>query len=195
MTIAINKMGTIRFYDSAVTPYYLELAFSAGDLAAPLGFGRPEERLMLDRGVMDANAHYIPGPDMPIMEMYALTFSAFIQDTTNFQYFEELLKALNDSTQTVNSNTWTTTKGDTQRDGSNANPAFFDTNKKACNVELLYSDANITDFGYRWNEVYFPLNESEISEAEDGNKISLNGQIYGTFERITAFTSGTDVTA
>jgi len=184
--IFTNRQGKLRLYDGTATPYYLEIDFDKGDFSGPLGQPITEEILMLDRGVMDANAHYIEGGDAPVMEPVDVTFSAWIEDTTITTYLLDWLEG-----NTVNSNTIATTKADSQRDGSNANPAFKDSSKKTSNIEFQLDGA--TNMVFHYNEVFFPLLEQVINEGEDGVSITLKGKWYGTVTRDTAFTSGTAV--
>ena len=195
------KNGRIRFYDSAATPYYLELKLDAGDGSWPTGRGRPEENLVLDRGNINAQMHYIEGMDDPIMEPLPFTLTATIRDDANTGYFLTWLEQAQNgdsaspvqSSATVNGHTLTSTKGDTQNDGANDNPQFADGKKMAFNLEILYDGA--TDILWNLGEVFFPLDEQSITEGEDGVNLALSGQIYGTITRAAAFTAGTDVTA
>jgi len=182
-----NKKGKLRLYDSTATPFYLELDFDKGDFSGPLGQPKTEEKLVLNRGNMDANAHYIEGSDEPIMEPVDVSFSCICEDTTITTYLLDWLEG-----NTVNSNTIVTTKGDSQRNGANANPAFADSDKKCCNVEYRLDGS--TDIVWHYNEVYFPIEECQISEGEEEVTLSLKGKWYGTVTRDTEFTSGTDVT-
>lgn len=185
----------LRLYDGTGTPYYLELDFDLGDFNGPIGAPTPEEILQLNRGKMDSLAHYIKGPDDALMAAVPVTFSVFVRDESQTVNLRNWLRAGQDGgTTQVNSNTITTTKEDTQRDGSNNNPAFADSNKLTSNVEYLITLSG-TDLGLKYAEVFFPLDQQNLSEAEDGITISLNGMCYGTITDITSFTSGTDVEA
>lgn len=189
------RKGKIRLYDSTATPWYLEMDLDVGDFSGPIGSPRTEEILVLNRGSMDANAHYIEGPDDKLMEPVTISFSVMVRDDTQTINILNWLKAGQDAAATqVNSHTLATTKADTQRDGATANPAFADTNKICSNVEYLM-ETGATDLGFKFAEVFFPLDQVQISEAEDGITLALQGQCYGTITRITAFTSGTDVEA
>ncbi len=187
-----NRKGKIRLYDGTGTPFYLEISFDAADLSAPSGRPLVEEIAVLDRGSVDANAHYITGPQDVYMQALEMSFSALVTDLTGFGYLQNWIEILNGDGTTVNSNTIVTTKGTTQNDGSNNNPAFADSNKLACNVEYLLDGAS-ADQGWQFNEVYFP--HPQVSESDEGVSLALAGQIYGTITTITAFTSGTDVAA
>lgn len=188
-----NKKGKLRLYDGTATAFYLSLDFDVGDFSGPIGIPKTEEILVLNRGNADADAHYVEGSDAPVMEPFAITFSAFIANNTQCLYLLDWLEAMQDGggSPAVNSNTLVTTKEDTQRDGSNNSPAFADSTKMTCNVEYFLDGA--TDIVWHYNEVWFAIDQQSISEAEDGVTVSLNGMVYGTVVRDTAFTSGATV--
>ncbi len=190
-----SRKAKIRLYDGTATPFYLELDLDLADFNGPLGNPRPEEQLVLNRGTMDANAHYVKGSDDKLMEPQAVTFSVFVRDDEQTVYLLDWLKAGQDGgVTTVHAQTVATTKQDTQRDGATNNPAFADASKLAFNVEYLM-ECGATDLGLKYAECFFPLDQVQLSEAEDGIKVSLNGLCYGTITRITAFTAGTSVEA
>lgn len=178
---------TIRMYDSTGTPYYLTLTYDKG-FGGPLGIPAVEEVLKLDRNAMDGNAHYIKGSDSKIMDPVDVNFAVELEDTTITTYLLDWLQG-----ETVNGKTIVTTKGDTQRNGANANPAFADTGKLCCNVEVKF--AGSVDIVVHYNEVWFPLAEQKIAEALEGSSLTLVGKCFGTIVVDTAFTAGTDVTA
>lgn len=189
------RNAKLRLYDSTATPWYLELDLDLGNFNGPLGIPRQEEILVLNRGTMDAAAHYIKGADDKLMEPVAVSFGVFIRDDQQTINLLNWLKAGQDAAATqVNAHTLATTKADTQRDGATANPAFADTNKICSNVQYLIETGG-TDLGLQYAEVFFPLDQQQLSEAEDGITLTLNGVCYGTITRITAFTAGTDVEA
>jgi hypothetical protein len=195
MSKLTQRKAKIRLYDSTATPWYLEFDLDMGDLSGPLGIPRQEEILVLNRGVMDALGHYIQGADDKLMEPVQISFSVMIRDDQQTINILNWLAAGQDGAATqVNSHTLATTKADTQRNGANANPAFADTNKICFNVEYLMETGG-TDLGYKYAEVFFPLDQQTLSEAEDGITLALTGTCYGTIPRITAFTAGTDVEA
>ena len=191
--VYINKKGKMRVYDGTdPTPFYLEIDFDAGDFTGPLLRPRPEEKPVLDRGKMSANAHYIQGTDEVFMEGMPISFTALMTNFTSTGYLETwLLEVMQGVGTTVNSNTIVTTKGSTQNDGSNDNPDFADTSKVACNIEILWDGVD-SDKGIQYNEVW--IANAEAQEAPDGNTIAYSGFVFGTIARITSFTSGTDVT-
>jgi len=190
-----KKDAKIRLYDSTATPYYLELDLDPGDFSAPAGAPLTDEILVLDRGAMTSDAHYIEGPDDKLMAPVPVTFSAIITDGSQTTYLLDWLAAMNDGlTTTVNSNTLQSTESDTLRDGSNANPPFADSNKSTCNIEYLI-ELGGTDLGWKYAGVWFPLDQQQISEGDDAITVSLNGMCYGTITRITSFTAGTSVEA
>jgi hypothetical protein len=187
-----NRKGKIRFYDATATPFYLECDFDHGDISFPLGVPQTEELLILMRGTMDANAHYIEGPDDPMMAPVDLSFSAMLEDSAQTKWLLGLLRG-DDS---VNSHTIVTTKATTQRDGATTNKAFSATTgaKKCLNVEYLLDSAAGTDIHFIFAEVHFPPAEQSIAESADGVNISIKGKIYGTIVYNQAgFTAGTTI--
>jgi len=190
-----NRSGKLRFYDGTATPYYLELKFDSGDFSAPSGTPLNDEELVLDRNKMTSDAHYIEGPDTRKMEPVELTFTALLEDTTITTYLLDWLKSMRDGRTTqVNSNPLESTQGDTQRDGSNANPTFADSNKSTCNVEYMLD--GVVDVAWHYNEVWFSPSDQVVTESDDSVALALRGMVYGTVVRDTAFTpGGVDVTA
>jgi hypothetical protein len=195
MSKLTQRKAKIRLYDSTATPWFLEFDLDVGDFSGPIGIPRQEEILVLNRGLMDNVGHYIKGADDKLMEPVQISFSVLVRDDTQTVNILNWLKGCQDAGATqVNAHTLATTKADTQRDGANANPAFADTNKLCSNVEYLMETGG-TDLGFKYAEVFFPLDQQTLSEAEDGITLALTGTCYGTITRITAFTAGTDVEA
>ena len=184
-----NRKGKLRLYDGTANAFYLELDFDLGDFSGPMGVPKTEEILVLDRDQATSDMHYIEGGDSVVMAPIPLTFSAFIVDKTQCIYLLDWIDVMNGGlSAAINSNTIVTTEEDSQRDGANNNPAFADATKLLCNVEYKLDGG--TDRVWHYNEVWFPADQQQISEAEDGVTIGLNGQIYGTITRDTAFTAG-----
>lgn len=184
-----NRDGEIRLYDGTGTPFYLGIVFSGGDLSAPLGPSRPEEELVLDRQKMDGNACYVRGSDSALLAPLEISFSVNVTSHATFGYLLDWLEG-----STVNGNSIVTTKGTTRRDGSTDNPAFADPEKKCSNLEYRL-DGPSNDLIWKFAEVYFPLNTTVMTEMDDGIKVDLKGQVYGTVSRAGAFTSGQGVTS
>ena len=183
-----NRKGKLRLCDGttgSLGVYYLELKFDAGDFSAPSGIPVTEEVLVLDRGTMSADAHYIEGGDDKVMEPVEISFSALVEDTS---ITENLLDWLEGSV--VNTKTVLTTKGSTIRK-SVACPAFAGSGKKACNVEYKLDGA--ADIVWKFAEVYFPLSEQAITESDDGVTIALKGKCYGLISRGAAWSTGQTV--
>jgi len=183
-----NRKGKLRLYDGTASPFYLECDFDLGDFSGPMGAPKTEEILVLDRNQTSADMHYIEGGDDTLMAPVPITFSAFIVDKTQSIYLIDWIDVMNGGlSAAINSNTIVTTQEDTQRDGSNNNPAFVDSGKLLCNIEYKLDGG--TDRVWHYNEIWLPSDQQQMSEAEDGVTIALNGQCYGTITRDTAFSS------
>ena len=183
-----NRKGKIRLYDGTTGvngPYYLELKFDLGDFSGPIGVSETEEILVLDRGVMTSDAHYIEGGDDKVMEPNELSFSALLEDTS---ITENLLDWIEGNT--VNDKTIVDTKGTSIRKNV-TNPIFADANKRCSNLEYKLDGA--ADLVWKYLEVHFPIAEQSISESDDGVTIALKGKCYGLISRDTAWTAGQSV--
>ncbi len=182
------KNGKLRIYEgNTTTARYLEIIFSGMDLNAPIGAPVVEEQLILDRLAMGSNAHYIEGSDARLMEPVPVSFGVMVTDITAYDYLMDWIEG-----NTVNSYTILTTKQDTKRDGTNFNPAFRDSGKKTCNVELAFQAAlaGTDEIVYHWNEVYFDPSQCNLRESPEGSNVTLSGMCYGTISRDTAFSTG-----
>ena len=183
-----NRKGKIRLYDGTTGgygPYYLELKFDLGDFSGPIGVSETEEILVLDRGVMTSDAHYIEGGDDKVMEPNELSFSALLEDTS---ITENLLDWIEGNT--VNDKTIVDTKGTSIRKNV-TNPTFADSGKRCSNLEYKLDGA--ADLVWKYLEVHFPIAEQSISESDDGVTIALKGKCYGLISRDTAWTAGQSV--
>ena len=189
--------GELRLYDGSATPYYVKILFSGGDLSAPEGRGRPEEKPVMDRGRIDSNYHYVMGTDEPIVEAQEISYTFRLQADTTIH--DKILAAHSNprlaATWTVGSDTWVTTKGDftlVSGDGSNVTDAALADSKKYCvNVEILWTVGGVS-IGRKYGAVWFDPTQLSLSESEDSIEISATGMIYGTISTITSFTSGSE---
>jgi len=189
-----EREAKIRFYDSTATAFYLELDFD-GDYTGPIGQPLNEEILILNRGTMDALAHYIKGSDEALMAPVNVSLKIIARNDAQFKNILDWIAAMNDGLTTkVNDNTLESTKGDTQRDGATANPAFADSNKGTFNIEYLM-EMGATDLGFKLAEVWVPASEQALAESGEEIALPISGKIYGTITRITEFSAGSDVEA
>lgn len=164
---------------------FFEVAFAAMDFSGPLGRPDPEEILVLNRGNLDDKAHFIYGSDEKIHEPVAVSFSALLDDVHNRDAILSALACGNPA-----SARWTaggvTTKGTTSNNGTDPNPHFLDPAKKTVNIHMQF-EGKTTIQGWACHEVYFPMDEQTVSEAEDGVTLSCNGGCYGVIERVHGF--------
>ena len=186
-----GKDGQLRLYEYGTSgiSFYMKVLFCEMNYDGPLARLRGEERLIMDRGMWDSNAHYVTGNDEPRYAPMPLTFSCRVADTALFGTFADWVSGVT----RLKSSTGGTTiikswSGKTTIDGVTT-PVFADTAKSTYRVEVLWDGTN--DFGFRSEEVYFPPGEQKITESADALTITVNGQIMGDVTRISAFTSGT----
>ncbi|RLC65117.1 MAG: hypothetical protein DRI01_01970 [Chloroflexi bacterium] len=181
-----HKDGELRLYDgTSGTPYYYQVLFTNANLTGPIARAKTTERLVMDRGVMDSNAHYVESDDTPLMAPLRVTFSCLMEDTGSYATLDALLRG----NTTVAGKTIVSTQGSTQNDGSNNNPTFKDSSKRTLNIEVLWDGTN--DEGIRWAECYFPPEQQSITEGADGVTLSIVADCYGTITRINSFSTGT----
>jgi hypothetical protein len=191
----IGKKGTFRLYDGTGTPFYLEFVYDQMDFNGVMGRARPEEILVLDRGTLNSNVHYVQGTDEPILEPVDISISCRLDDTTMRQRLRDALNIDSAATWDVDGDTWVTTKGTTtllsSTGSSVTTPTFADTaiGKRCVNVEILWDEGS-SDIGVKYAEVYFPAAEQKIAEAADSLTVSLSGKVYGAITEITSFTAG-----
>jgi len=185
-----GKDGELRIYDfgnNGVT-YYMKVLFCEMNYDGPLARLRGEERLIMDRGMWDSNAHYVTGNDEPRYAPMPITFSCRVADSVNFRALSDWVSGVTNLPNNVGGTSkvysWS---GKTTIDGV-ATPVFADTPKATYRVEVLWDGTN--DFGFRNEEVYFPPGEQKITESADALTITINGQIMGDVTRITAFHTG-----
>jgi hypothetical protein len=190
-----HKDGELRLsdhgYGGGVTKY-IEILFTDANLTGPLGRSLPAERLVMDRGVLDTNAHYVEEGDASRMEPLSLTFSCKTADTTNYQILLQMMSGT--SLITVGGTTYgmysRTGKGISMYGFTTTPPSFRDSNniKTTYTVQVLWSGTS--DLGMLWDEVLFHPNEQTITEADDSVTLNLNGMIYGGVTSISAFLAG-----
>ena len=193
------KVGRVRFYSG--NGFYLEVPFR-GTITAPIDRPRPAEVLVLDRGRITENAHYISAPDDRILEPMPISMNFRLGNTEpNYSKLLAILRTptAGSLTKTVGSNSWTTAKGSTQVQNADplgtalhTTPSFTDPAKFCVNVEALWEDSEgSADRGFKWGDVYFPP-EQQLTEEEGAVMVGMNGEVYGNISLLTAFTAGTE---
>lgn len=168
---------------------YYEIAFSQMDFSGPMGRPKCEEALVLDRNTMSSKAHYIEGMDGKKYDPLEISFSCILDDVYNK---DDLFVAMEcgDPDSARWTATGTTSKGTTKNDGSNYNPAFKESAKKTVNVMILFDETRavaktqVKPQGWAYYEVFFPMDESTITEGEDGTILNCRGGVYGIIERV-----------
>lgn len=193
-----HKDGVLHIIEHGVsgTTYYVKILFTDANLSGPISRAQTEERLVLDRGVLSSDGHYVESDDTARLEPLPLTFSCRSADTSHSQVLLQLLSGATNLSLPSSGQSWTMHsrkgKGISIYGLATSLPDFKDQSFKAAYmVEVLYSGTS--NWGFRWDEVYFPPAEQTVAEAEDSLTLNLNGQIFGGVTKITAFTSGTEI--
>lgn len=205
MAIFQHRDGQLRIYEhgrggiggagrtaSGVTNYF-EILFCDANLSAPIGRNFSEERIILDRGVFDSNAHYVQSNDAARLEPINLTFSCKLYDKSQSNLLGQML-----SGSTVLVSVGGVTYPLKSRSGKGMlipglsktirPPAFLASSGKiAFKIEVLYSGTS--NYGYRWDEAFFNPGEQSMTEAEDSVTLNLNAKIFGGVTRIFSFHS------
>lgn len=164
---------------------YHEVIFSNMDFSGPLGRPMTEPELVLNRGTMDSHAHYKEGPDNKIHEPMEVGWSCLITATHRDKVKTALECGDPDSARWTA--TGTSTKGDTKNDGTNANPAFADSDKKTVNVQILFDAGSGFPIGLAYYECLFPLIDQGLAESPDAIPLTCKGGCYGVVETIHGF--------
>jgi len=211
MSTYYGKNGEMRFYDGTGLPTpgtqnYIVLRFSEMNLTVPEGANRPEEILRLNRGQLDANAHYVQGLDDPIVEPVPMTTSFRLESGANKELAHQFLGLRFASGQQA---TWQAGTGPTNlvttKSKSVGRPAgltgtlqtlppFTDPRKVCVNCEGLWDDLEGETIGRLLSETYFRPGEQSLNEAPDGVMVNLNGQVYGAIYSIEDFSTGSVIT-
>ena len=188
MTTTVPSVAPTMDYLVPADNQYIDVIFADMNFDGPLGRSLTEEMLILNRGTMDGNyAHYIEGGDNSIYDPIQITFSFKADDTWNRGYVFDAMTGTSFNLSAANgywaAGNYTSSKGDTENDGTNANPTFADSDKKCCNVQMLW-DQTGGNFGMAYYETYFPEQEIKVTEADDGVTVSCTGYVYGVIEEI-----------
>jgi len=203
-----NKDGELRICGGTPSFLFLPILFTGADFSGPIGRNRAEEVIIMDRQTNDCNTHLMETSDARLLDPFGITFSCRTTDNRVTNMLIDLLsgRAVRHYTTGSVARDVSTTKGTTMNDGSNLNPTFLDSVKKAYNVEVKwlrgsgdhYQNATLGSYEnmvLKYNEVYFDLAEQTIAEAEDSVTLSLNGMVYGTVvNNATTFTKADNAT-
>lgn len=196
-----QKVGRVRFYSgNTPTPFFLEVPFR-GNLTAPIDRPRPAETLVLDRGRVTADSHYISAPDNVILDPLPISLNFRMANTEpNYSKLLTIVRSPGGTLfKVIGGHQWTTAKGTTQVRNADplgtalhTTPSFTDPEKWCVNMEALWEDSDgSNDRGFRWGDVYFPPNQ-QLTEGEGDVMIALNGEVWGNVALISAFTAGTE---
>lgn len=204
--VYFGKFGILRLQsgtsDGIGGVYYFQAAFEQMDLSVVGGRPRPDEILVLDRGVLNAYAHHIQGSDAAILQAQQVTFTCMLDNTINrFNLRRALGNPDRESPWSVGGQTWTNVNGTTyvyNGAGSLVScPLPYDVLQDRINMQVLWygnpAQDGSQDLGMSMKEVWFQPANLRVTEAADSVKLAVTGSIYGMISAISAFTAGTDV--
>lgn len=201
-----SRNTQIRVYDGTSGgtppgPFYFNLPFVRTDMVWMSGRNRGEQFLKLNRGVLDASAHYVQGSDADILsDDHVITFSIELLDTTYLILMAALSNIFRISPWTVGNQTWVNTNASTQiRNGDGTlvtTPTTAEPLEDRVNIEIrqIAKSAGANDLVMKLNEIWFPPRQS-MAEAFEGNAMTVSGIWKGDVTTGTAFTTGTDTEA
>lgn len=204
--IYFGKFGELRIYsgssDGVGGRYYFQVAFEQMDFSSVGGRPRPDEILVLDRGVLNPFGHHIQGTDAAIMAPQQVTFTCMLDNTVNRHNLRRALcNPDRDSPWQVGGQTWSNVNGQSfvfNGAGSLVStPLPYDVLQDRVNVQVLWhgnpEQDGTADLGYSMNEVWFQPGQLRVTEAENSVKMAVTGSIYGLISQISNFAAGTDV--
>jgi len=194
-----GRDGALRIYDGNTPPSYVEVPFSQMNFQGPFAKPRPVDPVVVTVG---GYTHAPQGEDYErqLYEPLPISWSCHVDDTTNSWKLRDAMcnPDLRNPWQ-VGGVAWLTTKGRGSvilPDGNFVGTgAFFDVAKKAVDVEVLFTDtmsASGSAWGMRYEECYFPPQDSSYGENPEYIEMSIRGLCYGNVEQIGAFTSGNE---
>ena len=165
----------------------------SGALARP----RPPDPIV---AVVGGYVHVPQGADYEksFYDPLPISWSCAVDDTTNsWKLRDALCNPDLHQPWTVGDDTWLTTKGRGSiilADGNFvATEPFFDVMKQAVDVEILFTDrraAGGSAWGMRFSEVFFPPEDTSISENPDDIEMQIKALCYGNVTQTGGWTPG-----
>lgn len=217
-----GRDGELRFLDKSQagagasgTPRGLRVTFESMDLSITPP-SRPPELSREDRERLTADAHYVVGSEMNLLDPSDVSFSAVLS-TGETDAILQMVGMQWAGEEGTSKSTWqvkgtpsggfVSTKarglsGDGLYIGGRIDgkgsaiqlPDFADQKKVAVDIEVTWvTRAGASAYGLRLKEVHFPPEAQRVGEAADQVTISLTGRMYGEYQRITAFSRLMDV--
>lgn len=217
-----GRDGELRLLDKSEasagasgTPRGIRIPFEQMDMT--INFPpRVEELSRQDRERLTVDSHYLPGSEMVLMDPVDVSFTMIVPSlvTDAVRQFVGIQWAEEEGTSVA---TWqvkgtpsaglVSTKargltGDGLYIGGRIDakgsaiqlPAFGDKKKVAVDAEATWTERNGDNrWGMRLKELYFPPEANNIGESADNVVLNLTARMYGTTQRITAFSRLLDV--
>jgi hypothetical protein len=165
---------------------YYYVPFVKMDYNGPLGRGRREEILVLNRGTLDSYANHMEGGDEKLFGSVQIGFSADIDDTHNRIALNKALICDNPASTYWNA-TGESSKGTSYAEGTTKYPVFVDTTKKTVNIQVLWDNGVGIPMGFAFYEIFFDGSELKLTESDEGLAMALSGLCFGAIEIINEF--------
>ena len=202
-----GKRGELRIYSgvtsngSAGDLFFFSVAFVNMDFTGPEKRPRPEEVVVLDRNLVDGNAHHVQGSDDVIVNPVQITFTADLDDTVNRRSLRDALGNMDRRDPwTVNGVSFANTNGTStliNGFGSTVSvPSPFDPVQDRVDVEVVWTGSTgdgSDDIGRNYDEVWFAWDQVQIRESDTAVQIAATGFCYGNISTILSFSPGSGV--
>ena len=191
-TLFTSKNGVIQIFDGA--NYGFTAKFEDSDFSGPMGRRAQTEKLITDRGQLNAGCRYVVEDIADRLAPVDISFSFYLLDTDPIRFVDWLTGNVSGaisygtpSSFTSAGNGGTLTFYSPISFGStSANiPNFVDTvTKDTVHLEILWqtADANANRMLIEYDSCLFLQENMRVQEGINGVKISASGQCYGNIK-------------
>lgn len=194
---------SVRIYDATpTTPNYVFIPFVQGDFSGELRTPRPPGITRLDRGIINAYAHVLPGSDEFLAQGIPYTFSFWLDTVSASAVLAAMSNPFED---TITAGAWPVGAGDfltaagTGAQIYNTLGALVDPTQVAdvrhvrVHVEALHDNQiGGADYGWRFEECHFE--SIVVTVGIDASPARVTFRRFGKLTEISAFTAGASLT-
>ena len=190
--------AVFRIYDeTAVTPLYVICPFLDGSMSFPVAPPRPEDTIVLNQGLADANMHYVIESDEAVLAPIEVPLTFMLEASVNcVKVMQAMSNPWQEATWQPVSTTFAPAATLGARIGANGQsitcklPVDGRRAISCVHVEVFAAnpDGSADDFGYRFQGVYF--RPPEVSFGNPTGTFETTMEVYGSTAKISAFTTG-----